>query len=72
MKILVTGATGFIGSHLVPFLKERHEVSILNARLVMQIIASGKVKSTTAKYLCTWRAEPMFQQMLQMTKFTKL
>jgi nucleoside-diphosphate-sugar epimerase len=32
MKILVTGATGFIGSHLVPFLKNRHEVSTLNAR----------------------------------------
>ncbi|MFM7258679.1 MAG: NAD-dependent epimerase/dehydratase family protein, partial [Acidimicrobiaceae bacterium] len=29
MKILVTGATGFIGSHLVPFLKNRHEVSTL-------------------------------------------
>ena len=34
MKILVTGATGFIGSHLVPFLKSHHEVSTLNARLV--------------------------------------
>jgi len=34
MKILVTGATGFIGSHLVPFLKNRHEVSTLNARQV--------------------------------------
>jgi nucleoside-diphosphate-sugar epimerase len=34
MKILVTGATGFIGSHLVPFLKSRHEVSTLNAREV--------------------------------------
>ena len=34
MKILVTGATGFIGSHLVPFLKNRHEVSTLNAREV--------------------------------------
>lgn len=34
MKILVTGATGFIGSHLVPFLKTRHEVEILNARTV--------------------------------------
>lgn len=32
MKILVTGATGFIGSHLVPFLKNHHEVSTLNAR----------------------------------------
>jgi len=34
MKILVTGSTGFIGSHLVPFLKNRHEVSTLNAREV--------------------------------------
>jgi len=34
MKILVTGSTGFIGSHLVPFLKDRHEVSTLNAREV--------------------------------------
>ena len=34
MKILVTGATGFIGSHLVPFLKTRHEVVTLNARTV--------------------------------------
>ena len=34
MKILVTGATGFIGSHLVPFLKNHHEVSTLNAREV--------------------------------------
>ena len=34
MKILVSGATGFIGSHLVPFLKNRHEVSTLNAREV--------------------------------------
>ena len=34
MKILVTGATGFIGSHLVPFLKTRHEVETLNARTV--------------------------------------
>ena len=34
MKILVTGATGFIGSHLMPFLKNRHEVSTLNAREV--------------------------------------
>ena len=34
MKILVTGATGFIGSHLVPFLNNRHEVSTLNAREV--------------------------------------
>ena len=32
MKILVTGATGFIGSHLVPFLENRHEVTTLNAR----------------------------------------
>ena len=34
MRILVSGATGFIGSHLVPFLKDRHEVSTLNAREV--------------------------------------
>ena len=34
MKILVTGATGFIGSHLVPFLNNHHEVSTLNAREV--------------------------------------
>ena len=34
MKILVTGATGFIGSHLVPFLRNHHEVSTLNAREV--------------------------------------
>ena len=34
MKILVTGATGFIGSHLVPFLKTHHEVETLNARTV--------------------------------------
>ena len=34
MKILVSGATGFIGSHLLPFLKNRHEVSTLNAREV--------------------------------------
>jgi nucleoside-diphosphate-sugar epimerase len=32
MKILVTGATGFIGTNLVPFLKDRHQVSTLNAR----------------------------------------
>ncbi len=34
MKILVTGATGFIGSHLVPFLKTCHEVATLDARTV--------------------------------------
>ena len=34
MKILVTGSTGFIGSHLVPFLETRHEVATLNARTV--------------------------------------
>ena len=34
MKILVTGATGFVGSNLVPLLKTRHEVSALDARLV--------------------------------------
>ncbi len=34
MKILVTGATGFIGSHLVPFLGNHHEVLTLNAREV--------------------------------------
>lgn len=33
MKILVTGATGFIGSHLVPYLKN-HDVAVLDARLV--------------------------------------
>ena len=36
MKILVTGATGFIGSHLVPKLRTNHEVMTLNARLVSQ------------------------------------
>ena len=39
MKILVTGATGFIGSHLVPFLKNHHEVSTINAR---EITASNR------------------------------
>lgn len=35
MKILVTGATGFIGSHLVPYLSSRqHEVATLNARRI--------------------------------------
>jgi len=34
MKILVTGATGFIGSNLVPLLKTKHDVSALDARLV--------------------------------------
>jgi nucleoside-diphosphate-sugar epimerase len=35
MKILVTGATGFIGSHLVPFLSShQHEVATLNARTI--------------------------------------
>jgi nucleoside-diphosphate-sugar epimerase len=33
MKILVTGATGFIGSHLVPaLLKEKHRISIIKRR----------------------------------------
>ena len=34
MKILVTGATGFIGSHLVPKLSTNHQVATLNARTV--------------------------------------
>ena len=34
MKILVTGATGFIGSHLVPFLSLRHDVTTLDARAI--------------------------------------
>lgn len=34
MKILVTGATGFIGSHLVPYLKVTHDVSVLDGRTV--------------------------------------
>lgn len=34
MKILVTGATGFIGSHLVPKLSANHQVATLNARTV--------------------------------------
>ena len=34
MKILVTGASGFIGSNLVPILKRTHDVSVLDARQV--------------------------------------
>ena len=34
MKILVTGATGFIGSHLVPKLSTNHQVATLDARTV--------------------------------------
>ena len=34
MKILVTGATGFIGTQLVPKLKQTHDVKILDARQV--------------------------------------
>jgi len=34
MKILVTGASGFIGSNLVPILKKAHDVNVLDARQV--------------------------------------
>ena len=34
MKILVTGASGFIGSNLAPILKKAHDVSVLDARQV--------------------------------------
>lgn len=34
MKILVTGATGFIGTQMVPKLKQSHDVQILDARQV--------------------------------------
>lgn len=34
MKILITGGTGFIGSHLVKALKEEHELFLLTRRLV--------------------------------------
>ena len=34
MKILVTGASGFIGSNLVQILKKAHDVSVLDARQV--------------------------------------
>lgn len=34
MKVLITGATGFIGSQLVPKLQQSHDVSVLDARQV--------------------------------------
>ena len=34
MKILVTGASGFIGSNLVPILKRNHDINVLDARQV--------------------------------------
>ena len=34
MKILITGATGFIGTQLVPKLEQSHDVKILDARQV--------------------------------------
>jgi len=34
MKILVTGATGFVGTQLVPKLKQTHDVKVLDARQV--------------------------------------
>ena len=29
MKILITGATGFVGKHLVKYLKDKHKLYIL-------------------------------------------
>ena len=34
MKILITGATGFIGTQLVPKLEKSHDVKTLDARQV--------------------------------------
>ena len=32
MKILITGGTGFIGSHLTRFLKNKHEITIYDVK----------------------------------------
>lgn len=45
MKVLVTGGTGFQGSHLVDFLlKEKHKVTILNTLSEASIMNSEKFK----------------------------
>jgi len=44
MRILVTGATGFIGTHLVPLLKH-HEVLCLSRRLPPEMPESRSVRS---------------------------